>query len=121
MSPMWSNSLDRKRTPKSTTTDLKFRCCYDGKIELPPINDTPQELIRTLLSETYVNRNGETVFTQRTQDFQRLIRAYNNAVAFKYLSWYKYRPQNHEQRSQCILSSHSRGNVPSTGSSGSTG
>lgn len=70
-----------ERTPKSTATDLKFRCCYDGKIELPLINDTPQEL-RTLLSETYVNRNGETVFTQRTQEFQRLIRAYNNAVAF---------------------------------------
>jgi len=70
-----------ERTPKSTTTDLKFSCCHDGMIELPPINNTPEEL-RTLLSETYVNRNGETVFTQRTQDFQRLIRAYNNAVAF---------------------------------------
>ena len=63
-----------ERTPKSTTTELKFSCCYDGMIELPPINDTAQELC-TLLSETYVNRNGETVFTRRTQDFQRLIRA----------------------------------------------
>ena len=49
-------------------------------IELPPINDTLEEL-RNLLSETYVNRNGETVFTERTQHFQRLIHAYNNVVA----------------------------------------
>ena len=54
-------------------------------IELPPINDTPKEL-PNLLSETCVNRNGETVFTERTQHFPRLIRAYNNVVAFTSLS-----------------------------------
>jgi hypothetical protein len=59
----------------------KFDCCYDGKIQIPQINETPEEL-RTLLTETRVNNAGDTVFTDRTQHFQISIQAYNNAVAF---------------------------------------
>jgi hypothetical protein len=50
-------------------------------IQLPQINNTPEEF-RTLLSETHIDNTGKTVFTERTQHFQKYIRAYNNAVAF---------------------------------------
>jgi hypothetical protein len=47
--------------------------CDDGKIAIPHANDTPEE-VRCLFSETYVNANGETGFTQRTADFLEKIR-----------------------------------------------
>jgi hypothetical protein len=50
-------------------------------IELPYINETPEEF-RILLSETYINNNGEIIFTERTQHFQLLIRVYNNIITF---------------------------------------
>ena len=70
-----------ERVSKSSEDSPTFNCCNDGQIELPRINDTPEEL-RHLLSETYVNNDGKEVFTERTQHFQRFIRAYNNVVAF---------------------------------------
>ena len=70
-----------ERIAKSSKANPKFRCCHDGTIELPQVNDTPEEL-RTLLTETYVNNDGKTVFTERTQHFRTRIRAYNNSVAF---------------------------------------
>ena len=83
-----------ERLGTSSKENPKFRCCQDGKIKIPPVTDTPQEL-RNLLSETYVNARvhsllcytevnaqGERLFTVRTSEFMRRIRAYNNAVSF---------------------------------------
>ena len=50
-------------------------------MQLPPLHETPAEL-RRLLTDTRVNLNGNTVFSEQTQHFQNHIRAYNNAVAF---------------------------------------
>jgi len=50
-------------------------------VQLPPLHETPAEL-RRLLTDTRVNLNGNTVFSEQTQHFQTHIRAYNNAVAF---------------------------------------
>ena len=70
-----------ERLTKSSKNDPKFKCCNNGQIELPQINETPEEL-RRLLSETYFNNDGKEVFTERTQHFHQFIRAYNNVVAF---------------------------------------
>jgi hypothetical protein len=65
----------------SSKREPRFRCCEGGKIQLPPIKDTPREL-RDLLSQTEVNAQGERVFTLRSREFLQRIRAYNNAVSF---------------------------------------
>ena len=52
-----------------------------GKIKIPPIGDTPEEL-RKLLSQTEVNAQGERVFIVRTHEFLHRIRAYNDAASF---------------------------------------
>ena len=69
----------------SSKANPKFRCCQDGKIKIPPIRDTLEEL-RELPSQTEVNALGEIVFTVRTREFLQRIHAYNNAVSFTSLS-----------------------------------
>ena len=74
-----------ERVTKSSKNNPQFYCCNNDQIELPRINDTPEEL-RHLLSETYINNDGKEVFTECTQHFQQFIRAYNNVIAFTSLA-----------------------------------
>jgi len=69
-------------TQKSTRQNPIFSmCCGKGAVTLPIPNDTPEPL-PTLLTETCVNANGKTVWTDKTAHFQQNIRSYNNALSF---------------------------------------
>ena len=68
-------------SPVKQNPMFRCQCCQDGKIPIPHIRDTPDEL-RDLLSQTEVNAQCERVFTVRTCEFVRGICAYNNAVSF---------------------------------------